>query len=149
MASSLQPSMFPDEGILHVANTPTVLLLDDDAGTLIALHAILDRTNATVIECRDERSALKSCEEQSARIDLFVADVILPISNGPEVVRKARLLQPEMRLLFISGFSVSELRRRGLLSEEDLISGEVEFLQKPFAPEIFLSTVQNLLRPIS
>lgn len=127
------------------ANCPTVLLLDDDSITLLALHAILERTKAKVIECEDERSVIKSCQEESTTVDVFVSDVILPYGNGPDVVRKVKPLQPGMRLLFISGFSLSELRKRGLLSQEDLAPGEIEFLQKPFPPEIFLASVEKLM----
>ncbi len=126
-------------------STPTILLLDDDANTLLALHAILDRTAAQVIECEDETCTLSWCQQLQSKIDLLVADVILKVTNGPEVVRQVKPLQPLMRLLFISGFSLSELRKRGLLSDADLAPGSIEFLQKPFSPETFLASVQSLL----
>jgi len=126
-------------------NAPTVMLLDDDPNTLIALHAILERTNANVIECEDEQGALTWCAQNSTDIDVMVADVILSGSNGPEVVRKMKPLRPPMRLLFISGFSLPELRKRGLLSDDDLAPGKIEFLQKPFSPQVFLTRVNQLL----
>jgi two-component system cell cycle sensor histidine kinase/response regulator CckA len=125
--------------------TPTVLLLDDDANTLFALHSILERTEATVLECEDEACALNTCRQLPASIDVLVADVILQYSDGPAVVRKVRPLQPLMRLLFISGFSMTELVRRGLLGNDDLVPGTVEFLQKPFTPQTFLDAVSKLL----
>jgi DNA-binding NtrC family response regulator len=123
------------------------LLLDDDAGTLVALQALLERTKANVIECEDARCALDSCRTPGASIDIFVADVILPASNGPAIVREARPLQPRLRVLFISGFSLGELQRRGLLAQEDLVPGEIEFLQKPLSPDTFLARVEHLLQP--
>ncbi|HLJ48314.1 MAG TPA: response regulator [Bryobacteraceae bacterium] len=126
-------------------STPTILLLDDDANTLLVLHAILEKTQAKVIECEDESCTLNWCQRLQSSIDLLVADVILKVTNGPAVVRQVKPLQPLMRLLFISGFSLSELRKRGLLSDEDLAPGRVEFLQKPFTAETFLSSVQQLL----
>src|SRR5579884_1410538 len=110
----------------------TVLLLDDDLNTLLALHAILERTHVNVIECENETCAKNWCAEATNGIDVMVADVVLPTTNGPAVVKKLKPLQPLMRLLFISGFSLAELRRRSLLREEDLAPGRVEFLQKPF-----------------
>ncbi len=126
-------------------STQTVLLLDDDANTLFTLRAILERTNVRVVESGDEKGAIGVCTDRSENIDLLVADVVLQGSNGPEVGRKAKALQPDMRLLFISGYSLSELGQRGLLRGEELDSGNVEFLQKPFTPESFLASVRSLL----
>jgi two-component system, cell cycle sensor histidine kinase and response regulator CckA len=123
----------------------TILLLDDDSTTLLVLHAVLERTEARIIECEAEPCALRWCEELSKKIDLLVSDVVLEYSNGPAVVQKVRPLQPWMRLLYISGFSLPELERRGLLSTEEMVPGNVEFLQKPFSPEQFLDTVSRLL----
>jgi CheY-like chemotaxis protein len=123
----------------------TILLLDDDSNTLFVLQVILEGLGARVIECASEPCALQRCEELSKNIDLLVADVVLEDSNGPAVVRKVKPLQPLMRLLYISGFSLTELQRRGLLSTKEMVSGSVEFLQKPFSPEQFLESVERLL----
>jgi DNA-binding NtrC family response regulator len=123
----------------------TILLLDDDTNTLLVLHAILEKTAARVIECDAEPCAVRTCEELLRSIDLLVADVVLEDSNGPAVVRKVKPLQPLMRLLYISGFSMPELQRRGLLSMSEMSPGWVEFLQKPFSSEQFLDTVGRLL----
>jgi DNA-binding NtrC family response regulator len=123
----------------------TILLLDDDSNTLLVLHTILERTEARVLECADEPCAVHQCEALSKSIDLLVADVVLQGSNGPAVARKVKDLQPYMRLLYISGFSLPELQRRGLLSQKEMSPGAVEFLQKPFSPEQFLDHVNKLL----
>jgi hypothetical protein len=123
----------------------TILLLDDDSNTLFVLHAILERTAAHVIECESGRCALQRCEEMARNIDLLVADVVLQDSNGPAVVREAKPLQPAMKLLYISGYSMTELQRRGLLADTEMAPGSVEFLQKPFSPDQFLERVRTLL----
>lgn len=123
----------------------TIVLLDDDPATLLVLHTILEPTDAEVIECEDEPCAVRSCQERLRRVDLLVADVVLQGSNGPAVARKIRASQPLMRLLFISGFSLQELHRRGLLSPDDVAEGSADFLQKPFTPEEFVRRVAKLL----
>ena len=128
-----------------VREAKTVLLLDDDLNTLLVLHAVLERTEARIIECEDERCAVEWCEKLLHGVDLLVSDVILKQTNGPAVVKKIQPLQRQMRLLFISGFSLGELERRGLLHREEMSPGRVEFLQKPFSPAQFLATVENLL----
>ncbi|HVW07107.1 MAG TPA: response regulator [Bryobacteraceae bacterium] len=123
----------------------TILLLDDDTNTLLVLHTILERTAARILECANEPCAVQHCEAFSRSIDLLVADVVLQDSNGPAVARKVKQLQPDMRLLYISGFSLPELQRRGLLSSQQMSPGAVEFLQKPFSSEQFLNHVNKLL----
>jgi two-component system cell cycle sensor histidine kinase/response regulator CckA len=122
-----------------------ILLLDDDSNTLFVLHSVLEQTKAQVIECEDEPCAVRQCSALAKSIDLLVADVMLQDSNGPAVVRKVKPFQPSMRLLYISGFSLAELHRRGLLSVTEMSPGLVEFRQKPFSPGDFLDRVERLL----
>ena len=124
---------------------PTVVLLDDDCGTLLVLHAVLERTATRVIECESEDCVRRWSRELPGGIDLLVADIILKSSNGPAVAKAIRPHQPSMRLLYISGFSLGELQRRSLLGPEEMIAGRVEFLQKPFSPQEFRGTVEKLL----
>jgi DNA-binding NtrC family response regulator len=126
-------------------HTPTVLLLDDDGNTLIALSAILERSEIRVVESETPEGAFAWYQTSSDGSDVVVADVVLRDSNGPEVVRKLQSMRPPKGILFMSGFSLSELTRRGLLREDELQPGYVEFLQKPFTSESFISTVERLL----
>ena len=137
--------MNQDSSVVTSNNAKTILLLDDDSNTLLVLSAILENTAAKVIECASEPCAMRKSEEMLKSIDLLVADVVLEGSNGPAVARKLKPLQPLMRLLYISGFSMSDLQRRGLLSTTEMSPGSVEFLQKPFSSEEFLNSVKRLL----
>jgi two-component system, cell cycle sensor histidine kinase and response regulator CckA len=123
----------------------TVLLLDDDATMLLVLRTILEARDIQVLESADERTAVGHCQQLPGKIDLLVADVVLRYTDGPAVVRRVKYLQPAMRLLFISGFGLDELGRRGLLDDQDMAPGIVEFLQKPFAAKTFLQSVDGLL----
>jgi two-component system cell cycle sensor histidine kinase/response regulator CckA len=138
-------SNHPAASPLASDSNPTILLLDDDTNTLFALRSLLERTEAQVIECATEPCAVRQCTASQRSIDLLVADVVLQDSNGPAVVQKVKPLQPLMRLLYISGFNLTELQRRGLLSAADMAPGSIEFLQKPFTSQDFLASVKRLL----
>lgn len=124
---------------------PTVLLIDDDANTLLVLTAVLDARGLRILDAEGDKGALQWCRTINREIDVFVVDVILRGSNGPDLVRLLKRVQPAARVLFISGFELTELSRRGILSRHDLIPGSTEFLQKPFEPEVFISAVERLI----
>jgi CheY-like chemotaxis protein len=126
-------------------NRPTVLLLDDDPRTLLVLGSLLDGAGANVIETVNAQTAVRHCEELPGAIDLMVADVILQEGDGPAVVRRVKYLQPQMALLFMSGFSLPELERRGLLDSSDLAEGCAAFVQKPFTAEDFVAQARSLV----
>lgn len=127
-------------------SSATALLLDDDPGVLLALGAILEDRGFRVLESVDEMSAAAHCKNHPGQIDVLIADIILRYSDGRTVVQRIKYLQPNMRLLFISGFALEDLATRGLLDPEDLAPGVAEFLQKPFTKEELLARVDNLLK---
>jgi len=122
-----------------------VLLLDDDPSTLLVLRAVLESKGAEVLESLDAKAAVRHCQERSGAIDVLVADVMLGDTNGPAVVRRVKYLQPDMRLLFISGFALEDLGRRGVLDPSDIAADCAAFLQKPFSAEAFLQSINRLV----
>ncbi len=75
----------------------------------------------------------------------FRGYIVLEDINGPAVARQIKELQPLIRLLYMSGFSLPELQRRGRLSSSEMAPGSTEFLQKPFSATQFLPSVEGLL----
>ena len=104
-----------EDPIVRPCASPTVLLIYDDANTLIALTAILDGRGLRILDAEDEGGAVHWCRE-AGDVNVFVADVVLENTNGPELVRKLRRMEPGARVLFISGFSLGELSKRRLLA---------------------------------
>ena len=70
----------------------------------------------------------------------MVTDVAMPGLTGPEVAQRARLLRPEMRILFVSGFTNSALLHHGVPE------GEASFLQKPFSLSALGRKLREVLR---
>lgn len=123
---------------------PTVLLIDDDASTLMVMTAILEGRGLRIFGAEDEKTALQRCRTIGA-IDVLVVDVVLQGITGPELVRKLQREQPAARILFISGFDLADLTKRGILSASDLREGAVEFLHKPFNVATLASAVDRLV----
>jgi two-component system, cell cycle sensor histidine kinase and response regulator CckA len=92
------------------------------------------------MEASGGHQALGVIERSEGSIDLLVTDVILPGMDGAELARRATELQPQLGVLFVSGYTDDEVVRRGLLD-----AGR-PFLQKPFTPEALVSQIAELLK---
>lgn len=126
----------------------TALILDDDENALLVLRAVLETRDIRILESGEEKTAVEHCELFPGAIDVLIADVVLRNSDGPAVVRRVKYLQPHMGIVFISGFGLDELARRGLLEHHDISSEGVAFLQKPFTAQALLSSVETVLAAV-
>jgi YesN/AraC family two-component response regulator len=93
----------------------------------------------TVLEARHGLEALQVCERQSGPIHLMVTDVVMPEMNGPQLARRMLLLRPDLKVLFLSGYTDSTLLHNGLLDASR------NFLQKPFTPDDLKNKVREVL----
>ncbi len=99
----------------------------------------LPPTPALVIEAATGEQALHACDERQAPIDALVTDVVMPHMSGRELAERVQSLRPEVKVLFVSGYTSDALQRYGV------DQGEVAFLPKPFAPGELTHHLQDLL----
>jgi two-component system, cell cycle sensor histidine kinase and response regulator CckA len=117
----------------------TILLVEDDDQVRRVAHGILRRKGYTVLEARSGAEAVTICEQFAQRLDLMITDVIMPGMNGRELADRARGLRPEMKILFMSGYTDSAIMQHGVLEAVH------EFLHKPFTPDTLGRKVRELL----
>jgi CheY-like chemotaxis protein len=84
-------------------------------------------------------AALVVLREHRGHIDLLLTDVVMPRMSGHELVERARPLRPEMRILYVSGYSEEAIARQGQLTEG------IELLAKPFTPAALTAKIRELL----
>jgi CheY-like chemotaxis protein len=92
-----------------------------------------------VLEAENGKEALQIAQSQSLlKIDLLLSDVIMPQISGNSLVDQLREIRPNLKILFISGYSSSAILNQRLLEEG-------AFLQKPFSPRLLVFKVREIL----
>ncbi len=113
----------------------TVLLVEDDAGVRKIALAILRRHGYVVLETASGAEAILVANAYPEVIHLLLTDLIMPGMSGKEVGRALRAARPELRVLYMSGYSDAAL----------IDQGEIAFLQKPVTSESLARKVRDAL----
>ncbi|HUK64802.1 MAG TPA: response regulator, partial [Dongiaceae bacterium] len=93
----------------------------------------------TVLEAARPDDALAMLRSDPAAIALLVSDVVMPEMNGVAMAEQATMLRPQMRVLYVSGYTDRAILRQGLLAPG------TAFLQKPFTAETLAQKVREVL----
>ena len=122
-----------------VKGTETVLVIEDEAGVRALAMRILQIYGYNVLESANAEEALQVSERFKQQIDLLLTDVILPKMGGRQIAERLAILRPEMKILFMSGYTDDEVLRNGVLEASSA------FLQKPFTPSCLVRKVREVL----
>ncbi len=114
---------------LHTRQTKSVniLVVEDDTQVRDLIVMVLKRGGLQVMEAENGYDALTQFQQESITIDLLLTDIVMPKMNGKELYEQLLISDPELRVIFLSGYT------EDVLVEEDLLNNNVRFLQKPFA----------------
>jgi two-component system cell cycle sensor histidine kinase/response regulator CckA len=119
--------------------TETILLVEDEPSVLELARLILERHGYKLLVATDPFEALAIVEDHEAPIDLLVSDVVMPLLNGPELAQRIRQLRPQLRTLFLSGYTEDLVGAKGGLEDTD------GFLSKPFTLDALARKVRELV----
>jgi two-component system cell cycle sensor histidine kinase/response regulator CckA len=126
------------------ATTPrgneTILVVEDEEMVRDWIVRFLEQQGYRCLAAVDGVEALQVMQAHTESIDLVVSDLLMPRMNGRELAEHLAGVQPDIPMLFLSGFTDDEMVRRNLLQ-----SGAA-FLQKPFDPQAFATMLRELLR---
>lgn len=114
-----------------------VLLVEDEAPVRAFASRALKMRGHTVLEAENAEEALKTLEDSTLKIDVFVTDVIMPGMDGPSWVAKALEKRPGVKVVFVSGYAEESFSQ-----QQAKIPNSV-FLPKPFSLSELTATVQN------
>ena len=117
----------------------TILLVEDEELVREVLRETLEEYGYTVLVATDGKSALQVTREHRGRLDLVISDVMMPVMSGPELGELLTALHPELRLIFMSGYSDSAIEHHGIVDRK------AAFLEKPVMASALLSRVRQVL----
>ena len=119
--------------------TETVLLVEDEPSFLSLGKTVLERFGYLVLAARTPSEALAMAQHQEGPIDLLITDVVMPEMNGKELEARVKKLKPNIRVLFMSGYTPNAVIHRGVLENS------TDFLPKPFSVSSLTSKVREIL----
>ena len=116
----------------------TVLVVEDEESVRVLVRAILCKYGYHVLDAQSGGNALVISHEYKGTIDLLLTDVVLPRMSGPDLALKLGVARPEIKVLFMSGYTT------GAMLQQIHASG-APFLQKPITPEKLALGVRSVL----
>ena len=115
-----------------------MLLVDDEPTVRKVLRRVLERSGHRVLMAANADVALALAQEHPGPIDLLVTDVVMPATDGLELARILCERQPNMRVLFVSGYPDAS-------AVGDSGPPSAEFLHKPFSPAALADKIKSVL----
>ena len=119
--------------------TGTILLVEDEDMVRAVAERALTRQGYTVLTAENGEAALQLLET-SGRPDLLISDVVMPVMDGPTMVRHVRKTYPDLPVIFMSGYAEEQLRK-------SIDIDEVAFLPKPFSVTQLAAAARDVLTP--
>jgi PAS domain S-box-containing protein len=119
--------------------TETVLIAEDDKTVRDLTRCILEGSGYRVVEAADGEEAVKKFQNNMNRIDLLVFDIIMPRKNGKDAYLEIKKICPDIKALFMSGYTADTVYRKGILE------AGLDFVVKPISPSNFMNKVRKIL----
>ncbi|HOK48424.1 MAG TPA: response regulator, partial [Bryobacteraceae bacterium] len=114
----------------------TVLLVEDEDEVRRLVAELLSQRGYTVLEASHPDDAVRICREHREEIHLLLTDVVMPGMNGPELAERLAWLRPNMKVIYMSGYTDDARMGNGL---------EALLLKKPFTPSELARKIREVL----
>jgi two-component system cell cycle sensor histidine kinase/response regulator CckA len=129
----------PQAQVKDLTGAGTLLLVEDEDAVRAFSARALRKKGYDVLEASSGEAALEVMAESGQSVDLLITDVVMPNVDGPTLVKRVRETHPNVKVIFISGYTEDSFRRN--LGEES----DIHFLGKPFTLKQLAGVVKDVL----
>jgi PAS domain S-box-containing protein len=129
----------PAQGGVSPRGDETILVVEDEESLRSVIQGFLSRLGYQVIIAEDFQKGLEAAENNSLHIDMLMTDVVLPGGSGPKLADRLSANRPDLRVLFVSGYTADAL------VHGDLHRTDFAFLSKPFSLNTLARKIRSVL----
>jgi PAS domain S-box-containing protein len=119
--------------------TETILVVENEESVRVLACSILRKHGYDVLEAQSGGDAFLLCEQHPTVIHLLLTDMVMPRMSGRQLAERLHVIRPEMKVLFMSGYTSDPVLRHGILK------ANIAFLQKPITPDTLSRKVRDVL----
>ncbi len=124
---------------LPAGNGETIIIAEDEALLRISMKLMLEDSGYKIIEAKNGEEAVKKFKENRGKVSLVILDVIMPVKDGKEAYEDMKATEPDIKAIFMSGYTDDTIWRKGILQEG------FNFISKPVNPEILMRKIREVL----
>ncbi len=134
-----ESSPVPSPTPVMAKGTETILLVEDEVAILDMTTKMIQQMGYTVLAASSPVDALRIAREHTEKIHLLITDVVMPEMNGRDLARKLAEVHPDIKRLFMSGYTADVIAHNGMLHTG------VQFIQKPFSGHDLAIQIREVL----
>ncbi|WP_319575914.1 PAS domain S-box protein [uncultured Desulfobacter sp.] len=124
---------------ISVDGNETILLVEDEPSILRMTRMMLERNGYKILAASTPGEAISIAREHTGKIHLLMTDVVMPEMNGRDLAKNILSLYPNLKRLFMSGYTANVIAHHGVLDEG------VNFIQKPFSKQDLAIKIREVL----
>ncbi|HVV62899.1 MAG TPA: ATP-binding protein [Pseudolabrys sp.] len=138
MSGAAEPEQ-PAPEVPATSSGECILLVEDDNEVRVFLAEALRDANYSVLEAANGEKAIECMQQYKRTIDLMLTDVVMPGMNGRKLAEEAKAMRPQMKVLFMTGYSRNAIVHHGRLD------AGVELVQKPISGDQLAAKIRAML----
>lgn len=131
----------PATAVIVPGGKETILLVEDDDGVRMLIQEMLSSTGYSVLTAGNGAEALKVLDGESRRVDLLLTDIVMPIMNGVDLACEVQKRYPQMKTLFMSGYTQDLLKNK-----DGILLKNVNFIEKPLNLNRILQMIRETMK---